>query len=90
MTKTFKELQNGELFVVYNAKQIIFNRGDGLPIDYKEASSKLVFQKRDEFGGHIMYCAYGPGDVTTSVYYRVEPDNPVNTVECLSSTAYSY
>jgi hypothetical protein len=91
MTKTFRELQVGELFVADNAKQIIFNRGDGLPIpDYREAVSKLVFQKRDEFGGHILQRAYGYGDVTPSVYYRIEPDNSVNTVGCLSPASYSY
>ena len=91
MTKTFKEIQNGELFVADNTKQIIFNRGDGLPIpDYGPSVSKLVFQKRDEFGGHILYCAYGPSDVTPSVYYRIDPDNPVNTVGVLSPASYSY
>ena len=94
MTKTFKELQAGELFVAYNAKQIIFNRGDGLPIpDYQESVSKLVFQKRDEFGGNILYHAYhayGHDNVTPSVYYRIEPENPVDTVGVLSLASYSY
>jgi len=82
MIKTFGELQNGELFVVDNAAEIIFNRGDGTPMHvYQNAYTlRLVFQKRDEFGGHILYRSYGNHDVTSSVYYRIEPNNQVNIV----------
>ena len=66
MTKTFKELQNGELFVA----------------DNRSHSTRLVFQKRDELGGHILYRSYGYNDVTPSVYFRIEPDNQVNVVPC--------
>ena len=84
MTKTFKELQNGELFVADNAAEIICNRGDGFPtFDYRSHSTRLVFQKRDELGGHVLYRAYGYNDVTPSVYFRIEPNNPVNIVACV-------
>lgn len=84
MTKTFKELQNGELFMANNAVEIIHNRGDGFPMfDYRSHSTRLVFQKRDELGGHILYRSYGYNDVTPSVYFRIEPNNQVNVVPCV-------
>lgn len=85
MTKIFKELQNGELFVADNTKEIIFNRGDGTQMHvYQDPhNSRLVFQKRDEFGGHILYRSYDYTYVIPSVYYRIEPNNPVNIVPCV-------
>jgi hypothetical protein len=82
MRKTFGELQNGELFVVDNAREIISNRGDITPqhVYGDSYSGNLVFQKRDEFGGNILYYAYGNGDITPSVYYRIDFNNPVNIV----------
>ena len=74
MTKTFKELQNGELFVADNDAEIIFNRGDGVPIfdyrrfNYHSHSPQLVFQKRDEFGGNILYHVYYGYDVMTQAF----------------------
>jgi hypothetical protein len=85
MTKTFGELRNGELFMVYNAKDIVFNRGDRTEMHVYRGTNgfRLVFQKRDEFGGHILYRSYGYNDVVSSVYYRIEPNNPVNVDPCV-------
>ena len=81
MTTTFKELPNGAHFRTPNINEIIWNRGDGLSVEFYKRynGSKLQFQKRDEFGGYII--KEPPGwNGTMSVYYRIEPDNVVETV----------
>jgi len=64
-----------------NAAEIIFNRGDGFStFDYRSHSNGLVFQKRDEFGGNVLYRSYEYNVVTPSVYFRIELNNRVNVV----------
>jgi len=78
MTTTFKELHVSALFRVSNQAEIIHNRGDGTwPRYYGEG--RLLFRKRDEHGGHILPhgCSWDGGD--TSVYYRIDTDNVVET-----------
>jgi len=84
MTTIFKELPNGAVFKVKNADEIIRNRGDrGVSAKYygdRYGDTPLTFTKRDESGGHIInisaYGLYG----NESVYYRIEPDNVVETI----------
>jgi hypothetical protein len=73
MTTTFKELPISARFRANNRDEIIYNRGD------KKDSRPLgsVFIKRDAFGGHILS---GEFWTNASVYYRIEPDNEVETI----------
>ena len=88
MTTTFKELPCHAQFTVSNIDEIICNRGDGLSVEFyrnrevgfyssKHSRSNYPFIKRDEFGGHILIC---DSYFITGVYYRIEPNNEVETV----------
>jgi hypothetical protein len=81
MTTTFKELTIGARFRAQNTDKIIHSRGDrGISratYGDKYGDKPLVIQKRDEFGGHILDATMYGG---SSVYYRIEPDNVVETV----------
>ena len=79
MTTTFKELHNGAIFRVPNIDEIIWNRGDGLTVEFysQYAGSKLLIIKRDEFGGHIIR-EHPHWNDYPSVYYRIESDNAVD------------
>ena len=81
MTTTFKELPNGAYFQAPNIDEIIRNRGDGLTVKTysRYDGHKLRFRKRDEFGGHIIKEPSGWSE-SLSVFYRIEPDNVVETV----------
>ena len=81
MTTTFKELPCNTLFRVSNIDEIISRRGDrgvsSATYGDKYGNNPLRFTKRDEFGGHILNVnSYGDA----SVYYRIEPDDLVETV----------
>ena len=73
---TFKDLPIAAKFKAANTQQIIRNRGD-IPAP-SFAGYNYPFIKRDEFGGHMLYQDGSSQQV--SVYYRIEPDNEVETV----------
>lgn len=73
---TFKDLPINAKFNAANTQQIIRNRGDRPAPSF--AGYNFPFIKRDEFGGHILYQEGYSQRV--SVYYRIEPDNEVETV----------
>lgn len=88
MTTTFKELPCHAQFTVSNIDEIIRNRGDGLSLDFyryrgdwvyrsRHSRSNYPFIKRDEFGGHILV---GDSYSFPGIYYRIEPNNEVETV----------
>ena len=76
MTTTFKELQISARFTADNYREIIRNRGDRY-VSWSSYAHYPKFVKRDEFGGHII--THEVEDVE-SVYYRIEPDNVVETI----------
>ena len=79
MTTTFKELPVSALFRASNQAEIIHNRGDGTKPRYY-GDGRFTFQKRDEFGGHILTYDRSWDGQDASVYYRIEPDNVVETM----------
>lgn len=76
---TFKDLPTQATFTAEDSYDIVVNRGDrSTPRDYGSSGKKLKWQKRDDFGGHILYEI--SHDYRSSVYYRIEPDTPVEVI----------
>lgn len=87
MTTTFKELPIGARFYVYNIEEIIYARGDNNAKQRKFFAERIPYRwhkcfliKRDSGGGHILYYADDDYEQSSSVYYRIEPDNVVETI----------
>jgi hypothetical protein len=74
---TFKELPINTHFIAADTQKIIWNRGDRPNPSYY--GYNFPFIKRDEFGGHLLYTENNRQEV--SVYYRIEPDNEVETFQ---------
>ena len=77
MTTIFKELPITARFQASNYQKIIDDRGDWKTKWSSHNEVYPTFIKRDEFGGHIITKEFG---TTASVYYRIEPDNVVETI----------
>ena len=80
MTTTFKELPCNAQFCVLNANEIIHNRGDKPLETCVYGKGEFIFTKRDDYGGNIGNRRHDGWYDNTSVYYRIEPDNEVETV----------
>ncbi len=78
MTTTFKELPTQALFTTDSQSEIIRNRGDGTKPRYY-GDGRFTFQKRDEFGGHILMHERSWDGRDASVYYCIDPDVVVET-----------